>query len=107
MRSALSAGAIPALVLFVTSLPALAGDEVNYSAPYLTVENGELVTKYPAREHDSGSGETDAPADVSAKIPGPETRPKRLWVFVAALIGATVALLLLVKQRRRKAFRVE
>ncbi len=28
-----------------------AGDEVDYSAPYITVENGELVTRYPAREH--------------------------------------------------------
>lgn len=27
------------------------GDDVDYSAPYLTVENGELVTKYPAKQH--------------------------------------------------------
>ncbi|MEJ2172680.1 MAG: hypothetical protein ACO22K_01525 [Woeseiaceae bacterium] len=107
MRRALSAGAIPAFVFFVTSLPALAGDEVNYSAPYLTVENGELVTKYPAREHESGSGDADPPANASATLPGSATRPKRLWVFVAALIGATIAMLLLVKRRRTKAYRVE
>jgi hypothetical protein len=27
------------------------GDQVDYSAPYLTVEDGELVTKYPTNEH--------------------------------------------------------
>jgi hypothetical protein len=31
---------------------AMAGDEVDYSAPYITLENGELVTKYPAKQHD-------------------------------------------------------
>jgi hypothetical protein len=37
-----------------------AGDEVDYSAPYLTVENGELVTRYPAKEHAAD----DAPVEV-------------------------------------------
>ncbi len=30
-----------------------AGDEVDYSAPYITVENGELITRYPSKYHDT------------------------------------------------------
>lgn len=34
-------------------MPLFVGDEVDYSAPYITVEGGELVTKYPTREHEA------------------------------------------------------
>lgn len=37
-----------------------AGDETDYSAPYVTVENGELVTRYPAKKHDPDSPDSEA-----------------------------------------------
>ncbi len=62
-----------------------AGDEVDYSAPYLTVENGRLVTRYPAKEH--------APDDVSmqpdpgekAESSAKEPLSLLLWILVAAI----------------------
>ena len=62
-----------------------AGDEVDYSAPYLTVENGRLVTRYPTKEH--------APVDVSmqpdprevAESSAKEPSSSLLWILVAAI----------------------
>lgn len=54
-RRCLVGTALAALAAAATP-PASAGDEVDYSAPYLTVENGELVTRYPAKEHPAQDG---------------------------------------------------
>lgn len=75
-------------VLAVASL-ALAGDEVDYSAPYVVVENGELVTKYPAKEHEAGGD------DVG--------RPGKTWVIAAAAAGLAIALLAYARRRSRNA----
>lgn len=61
---------------------AYAGDEVDYSAPYITVENGELVTRYPAKEH------------------APENRIQLLLAgFLVAI--AVVAIVAAVRRRRQ------
>lgn len=89
--------------------PAFAGDEVDYSAPYLTVEDGQLVTKYPAKEHDPNAQVTAAPGAEPAGLtaPGesssPGAEPKKLWVIAAAGMGLILGLLLLVKRRQRRA----
>jgi len=54
------------------------GDQVDYSAPYLTVENGELVTKYPTNEH--------APA---------------AWVWITPLLVIVVLIAAALLRRRR------
>jgi len=54
------------------------GDQVDYSAPYLTVENGELVTKYPTNEH--------APAAL-------------VWIAPLAVIAVLFAAVLLRRRR--------
>ncbi len=59
-------------------MPLYVGDEVDYSAPYLTVENGELVTKYPVREH--------------------EAEPLT-WIF-AVVAAAIIAVFLFLRRRR-------
>jgi hypothetical protein len=86
------------VVLLLVSPFAGAGDEVNYSAPYLVVENGELLTKYPAREH-TGTEEKDlAPA---------ESRTPAKW-WLAALAGAAAAVgvgCVAQRQRRRPVMR--
>ncbi len=65
-----------------------AGDEVDYSAPYMTLENGELVTKYPAKEHDP-----NAPApDTGAVAPVPNKPTPTGIVLVIALIALAVFL---------------
>jgi hypothetical protein len=89
--------------------PAFAGDEVDYSAPYVTLENGQLVTKYPAKEHDpnaqvttaSGAEPSGLNAPGTSSAPGAE--PKKLWVIAAAGIGLILGLLLLIKRRQRRA----
>lgn len=62
-----------------------AGDETDYSAPYLTVENGELVTRFPAKEH--VQGDTPALAD-SGELPEPSPLSLFLWGILAAVIFA-------------------
>ncbi|MDX1499097.1 MAG: hypothetical protein R3176_04315 [Woeseiaceae bacterium] len=39
----------------LSAAPAVAGDEVDYGAPYLVVEDGKLVTRYPGKEHEPGT----------------------------------------------------
>lgn len=98
-----SACAVAVLILQGVSLPALAGDDVNYSAPYMTVEDGELVTKYPAKEHAGDAPATAIEAPAVAESAPPAARPARLWILVAVLIAAGVAVLLRVKRRRQRA----
>lgn len=76
--------------------PAHAGDEVDYSAPYVTVENGELVTRYPAKEHDEPNV-----AEEPAAAPGDEaTRPSlAASVCIAAAFGIATAFLVVVRRR--------
>lgn len=89
--------AIALLVGMVAS--ALAGDEVDYSAPYLTLENGQLVTKYPAKEHTPGEDPAQATADIAGQQESAESPPP--WpIFAAAAIGLAGLLFLL---RRRLA----
>lgn len=72
--------------LFAVPLVAMAGDEVDYSAPYMVLEDGELVTKYPAKEHEGGTPQQqDSVADF--------------WIIVAAAI---VMLIVFVLRRQRK-----
>jgi hypothetical protein len=89
---------------FVMGLPATdrayAGDEVDYSAPYMTVENGQLVTKYPAREHIPGDPAPQAlPADDTG-TPDPAESRARIWLpaVVVPVLGLVAFLVL---QRRR------
>lgn len=78
--------------------PAWAGDEVNYSAPYLTLEDGKLVTKYPAKPHVKAAPETAAGTEP---VPAREGLPTP--VLVAVLIPAfAAAAALLLRWRRKK-----
>ena len=73
-----------------------AGDEVDYSAPYMTVEDGKLVTKYPAREHAPGDVAAQAmPAD-DTDTPGPEQVRARTWLLAVGvpLLGLAAFLIL-------------
>ena len=74
--------------------PARAGDEVDYSAPYVTVENGELVTRYPAKEHDESKAGKE-----TAALPGDE--PMRLPFVASVIVVAAFGIAVLVVARRR------
>jgi hypothetical protein len=84
-----------------------AGDEVDYSAPYLVVEDGKLVTRYPGQEHQPGAGSEPASADQAA---GPGTSPDGApiadmrsatgWLVGTAVLAAAVGGLLLVRRSR-------
>ena len=77
-----------------------AGDEVDYAAPYLTVENGELVTRYPAKEH--------APDDIPVQPePGPDEAvkpPKKesLSFLITALLAAIVVIVIVAGIHRHR-----
>jgi len=88
-----------ALLLGPASVPA--GDDVDYSAPYLVVENGELVTKYPALEHQGAGQGADAQAAGAVETQPPTNKRNSLRVLAVAAIGAVLALLLMVKRRRQ------
>ncbi|NNC77613.1 MAG: hypothetical protein HKN77_06570 [Woeseiaceae bacterium] len=84
-------------VVLVFLMPGVShsGDEVDYSAPYITVENGELVTKYPAKTHADG-GEIAAPSDSPVELVDERNlRP-------ALLVAGVVAFLLLFLMFRRR-----
>ena len=73
--------------------PACAGDEVDYSAPYVTVENGELVTKYPDKQH-----QADESSDVAAGVSAiGQSLP--WWGLLA--FGAVIAGFAITMKRRR------
>ena len=75
-----------------------AGDETDYSAPYITVENGELVTKYPAKEH-AAVGDAVTPASTGAE-PVAEGNSRTPWI-AATLIPLLAIIILLVRRRSR------
>lgn len=90
------APAILLFAVFVVPRVAPAGDEVDYSAPYLVVENGELVTKYPAREHEGAAVAGDPQADVDAT---PSDTPSNQLPLTVAAIVALLAFLLWARSR--------
>lgn len=93
--------AVPALVLsglLMAERASALGDEVDYSAPYLTVENGELVTKYPAKEHLNGKAGDTASAGKVEPAEKDVWQSRRLAILIAGLVVAAVVLL--VRRRR-------
>ena len=96
----------PAILLFaVFVLPrvAPAGDEVDYSAPYLVVEDGELVTKYPAKEHAGASPEADV--QESKATDSPQQKVGLDTILGMAVVAIAVMIVLLLSIRRRRAQR--
>jgi hypothetical protein len=94
---------IQALIIFALLASccqnAIAGDEVDYSAPYLTLENGQLVTKYPAKEHVPGEEPVQATTEITEAVSS-EGRPQWPIVAVTALVIISV---LLLRRRNRAA----
>ncbi len=93
----------PAILLFaffVVPRVAPAGDEVDYSAPYLVVEDGELVTKYPAREHAGASPEADAQESKLTESPQQKIGLDTVWGKAAVAIAVMIVLLLSIKRKR-------
>lgn len=74
-----------------------AGDEVDYSAPYLTVENGELVTKYPAAEHAASAEALEAGVDDATQTARDDSSAQLLW----GIFAAVAVLISIVVFRRR------
>jgi LPXTG-motif cell wall-anchored protein len=102
-RSALAQhGAMAALVV-AGLLPAQApaGDEVDYSAPYLTVENGKLVTKYPAKQHTNAQAAA-APQAAAGAEPASEEKAPLPVAFGIAAAGLVVAAAAFFLRRRRR-----
>lgn len=97
------------LSLAVAAGSALAGDETDYSAPYVTVENGELVTRYPAKKHagtETGAQSLPAPAGEAAGSGAPARAvPPLFAALVAAGVVIAVPVVVLVVVRRRAANR--
>jgi len=91
--------AVLLLMIFAIPVAAPAGDEVDYSAPYLVVEDGELVTKYPAREHDGGDTAAGTEVDVESDITPSNTSSNRLQLVGALAIVTVLAFLLWVRSR--------
>lgn len=88
MRKGLAAALL--LAFFCGNI--FAGDEVDYSAPYMTLEDGKLVTKYPAKEHDPSATQ---PATATTGTTGSTTpaQPTPLGiVLVLAMIALAVFL---------------
>lgn len=84
---------------------AFAGDEVDYSAPYITLENGELVTKYPAKEHVPGADPAAPSSDIADETAPARSMPP--WpIFVVTAI-VFIAALLLQRSRRQQPRRQE
>lgn len=73
---------------------AFAGDEVDYSAPYMTLEDGKLVTKYPAKEHDPNAPKprTDPAGSPGLNSPTPAKPTPLGIVLVVAMIALAVFL---------------
>ena len=74
-----------------------AGDEVDYSAPYITVEHGELITMYPAKEHPTGDTPVKPESVEVAETPKKEPFSLLLWGLPAA-----IAVLVFAKCRSRR-----
>ncbi len=93
------APAILLFAVFVVPRVAPAGDEVDYSAPYLVVENGELVTKYPANEHAGASPEADAQENKMAESPQQKVGLDTIWGMAAVAIAVMIVLLSIRRRR--------
>ena len=79
--------------------PARAGDDVDYSAPYVTVENGELVTKYPNKTHKSDDASSESTTASSA--PAQDTlSPSAGWWGLLGIAGLLAAVVMIMKRRR-------
>lgn len=74
---------------------AVAGDEVDYDAPYLVVENGQLVTRYPPKAHAPGG-----PAAAAEQAAADDRGSPGAWLGL--LPGVALVLALLVRARRRR-----
>lgn len=84
---------LASLALFLSG-SATAGDEVNYSAPYVTIENGELVTKYPAKNHGPDVESDLVEAGKSGDPAEDEAHPwLLLGLFSVVALAATAAVL--------------
>jgi hypothetical protein len=98
----IGAAAVLLCVCALTPLVATAGDDVDYSAPYLVVEDGKLVTKYPAQEHE---GDPAQPAAESEATAGEAIEPagSQRWLVVAVAAAAVLAGLYWLARRRVRA----
>ena len=98
--------AVCAVLCILTAWPARAGDEIDYSAPYLVVEDGKLVTKYPGREHDPQAGagpDTAAGTDDAGTGAGSVPAPAARGQWFVGLVAVTVLAALFLAWRRRQA----
>ncbi len=96
------APAILLIVVFVVPRVAPAGDEVDYSAPYLVVEDGELVTKYPAKEHAGASPEADVQESKATESPQQKVGLDTIWGKAAVAIAVIIVLLSIRRRRPRR-----
>ena len=87
----------------IAPLVAMAGDEVDYSAPYLVVEDGKLVTKYPGQEHEGVAAQPVSTSQSESAEAGRATDLRR-WIAATAAIAAIAAIVAgLVWRTRRQA----
>ena len=91
--------AILLLVIFAIPIAAPAGDEVDYSAPYLVVEDGELVTKYPAREHAGASPQADTQESKATESPQQKVGLDTFLGIAAVAFAVMIVLLLSISRR--------
>ncbi len=96
------APAILLFAVFVVPRVAPAGDEVDYSAPYLVVEDGELVTKYPAKEHAGALPEADAQESKATDSPQQKVGLDTIWGKAAVAIAVMIVLLSIRRRRPRR-----
>ena len=73
MSKTLTRHAPLAAMLWLLAVPALASDQADYSAPYITFENGQLVTKDPTQESSPGTPLHGAAAAPPSAAAGPVT----------------------------------
>ena len=91
-----------ALIAFTAATsPVQGGDEVDYSAPYLVVENGELVTKYPAREHEAGDTAPGATQDAGPAL-DEVSQTRKTGTIVAIVLVVVVAFLAHARRRSKR-----
>lgn len=93
--------ALVACLIAVSAPTTQAGDEVDYSAPYIVVENGELVTRYPAVQHD-GVAAAAAP-EMRAAPSKTESAAPVLRIILTAMAATVLAAIVLIAWRRAAA----
>lgn len=102
LRCRLLIGLGVGMTIFFAGEATAGDDEIDYSAPYVTLENGVLVTRYPIREHDPADKSSTA-ATPAPENPGPSGQAT---VILSSAVLATVAVILtgtwLRKRRRRQ-----